>query len=61
MKLKFKIRHIILAAANAAALAGMLVMTAAGGNMARSQKYNYAASEWGGKKGNYTQMSCFLT
>lgn len=61
MKLKFKIRHIVLAAANAAALVSMFVMTAVGGTMAKSQEYNYAASEWGGKKGNYTQMSCFFS
>lgn len=61
MKLKFKIRHIVLAAANTAALVSALVMTAVGGSMAKSQKYNHAASEWGGKKGNYTQMSCFFS
>lgn len=61
MKFKFKIRHIVLAAANGAALISAAVMTAVGGAMAKSQEYNYAASEWGGKKGNYSQMSCFFS
>lgn len=61
MKFKFKIRHIILAAANSAALISAAVMTAVGGSMAKSQQYNYAASQWGGKNGNYTQMSCFFS
>lgn len=61
MRFKFKIRHIILAAVNSAALISAAVMTAAGGSMAKSQKYNYAASQWGGKNGNYTQMSCFFS
>ncbi len=61
MKLRIKIRHIILASANAAALISAAVMTAVGSSMAKSQKYNYTASEWGGKKGDYAQMSCFFS
>ncbi len=60
MKFRFKIRHIILASVNGAALIAAAVMTAVGSSMAKSQEYNYAASEWGGKKGNYAQMSCFF-
>lgn len=61
MRFKFKIRYIVLAAANAAALITASVMTAVGGNMAKSQTYNYAAVRWGGEKGNYTQISCFFS
>lgn len=60
MKFRFKIKHIVLASVNGAALIAAAVMTAVGSSMAKSQKYNYAASEWGGKKGNYAQMSCFF-
>lgn len=59
--MKFKIRHVILAAANSAVLITAAVMTAVGGSMAKSQKYNYAAGKWGGENGNYTQMSCFFS
>ncbi len=61
MKLRIKIRHIILASANAAALISAAVMTAVGSSMAKSQKYNYTALEWGGKNGDYAQMSCFFS
>lgn len=61
MKFRIKIRRIILASVNAAALIAAAVMTAAGSSMAKSQKYNYAASEWGGENGNYSQMSCFFS
>lgn len=60
MKFRFKIKHIVLASVNGAALIAAAVMTAVGSSMAKSQKYNYAASEWGGKKGNYAQISCFF-
>lgn len=60
MKFRFKIKHIAIASANAAALIAAAVMTAVGSSMAKSQEYNYAASEWGGKKGDYAQMSCFF-
>ncbi len=60
MKFRFKIKHIVLASVNGAALIAAAVMTAVGSSMAKSQQYNYAASEWGGKKGNYAQMSCFF-
>lgn len=61
MKLKIKIRYIILASVNSASLISAAVMTAVGSSMAKSQEYNYTASEWGGKKGNYAQMSCFFS
>lgn len=60
MKFRFKIKHIVLASVNGAALIAAAVMTTVGSSMAKSQKYNYAASEWGGKKGNYAQISCFF-
>ena len=43
MRSKFKIRHIITAAVNAAAVIGVLVMTAVGSSMAKAQNYNYAS------------------
>ena len=60
MKFRIKIRHIVLASVNAAALIAAAVMTAAGSSMAKSQEYNHAASEWGGEKGSCSQISCFF-
>ena len=62
MRPVFKKRHIIAAAVNAAAVAGALILTAAGSAAAKSQNYNYAADRWNstGKK-DYTQISCFFS
>ncbi len=61
MKLRPKKRHIIIAAVNAAAAAGVLALTAAGSGLARSQTYNSAGKKWGGNNGSFTQLSCFFT
>ncbi|MCR5600304.1 MAG: ABC transporter permease [Ruminococcus sp.] len=62
MKYKFKIAHIVIAAVNAAAIAGALTLTAFAGSAARSQSYNYAAERWkndGDKE--YGQVSCYFS
>ena len=61
MKKKLKLRHIILAALNAAAIAAALIITAAGNSLAKSQRYNYAADRWTQGKGGCTQVSCFFS
>lgn len=49
-----------LSAANAASIAAGLILTAAGGSLAKSQSYNQAAQRWD-SGGGYTQLSCFFT
>lgn len=62
MKLKLNKRRTALAIANAAAIAGALILSAAGGALARSQTYNYSAERWkGGSSGRYAQISCFFS
>lgn len=61
MKIKFKIRYIIIAAINLLAIVSTIVLTAVGSSMAKSQSYNYAAERWGGKKGDYSQISSFFS
>lgn len=61
MKIKFKIRYIIIAAINLLAIVSAIVLTAVGSSMAKSQSYNYAAERWGGKKGDYSQISSFFS
>ena len=60
MKIKFKIRYIIIAAINLLAVISTVILTAVGSSMAKSQSYNYAAERWGGKKGDYSQISSFF-
>ena len=57
---KIRLRHIVLAAANAAVLAAALILTIMGGSLAKSQRYNYAADRWTQGRGGFTQMSCFF-
>lgn len=61
MKIKFKIRYIIIAAINLLTIVSAIVLTAVGSSMAKSQSYNYAAERWGGKKGDYSQISSFFS
>lgn len=61
MKIKFKIRYIIVAAINLLTIVGAAILTAVGSSMAKSQSYNYAAERWGGKKGDYSQISSFFS
>lgn len=61
MKIKFKIRYIIIAAINLLAIVSAIILTAVGSSMAKSQSYNYAAERWGGKKGDYSQISSFFS
>ena len=61
MKKKVRLRHIIIVAVNAAALAAAIVLTAAGNSLAKSQRYNYAADRWTQENGGCTQVSCFFS
>ncbi|MBR6966990.1 MAG: ABC transporter permease [Ruminococcus sp.] len=62
MRWKFKLRHIVTAAVNAAAIAGAAVLTLAGSITARSQGYNFAAERWKHSGDmDYSQLSCFLS
>lgn len=61
MKIKFKIRYIIIAAINLLTIVSAIVLTTVGSSMAKSQSYNYAAERWGGKKGDYSQISSFFS
>ena len=62
MKKRFRPVHIVIAAVNAAAVAGVLILTAVGNSAARSQRYNYAYENWkNGSKDEYSQISCFFS
>lgn len=62
MRSRFKTAHVVIAAVNAVAVAGALVLTAMGSSAARSQSYNYAAERWKGEsKDTYTQLSCYFS
>ena len=62
MKKRFRPVHIFIAAVNAAAVAGVLILTAVGNSAARSQRYNYAYENWKNDgKGEYSQISCFFS
>lgn len=61
MKIKFKIRYIIIAAINLLTIISISILTAVGSSMAKSQTYNYAAERWGGKNGDYSQISSFFS
>ena len=62
MKKRFRPVHIAIAAVNAAAVAGVLILTAIGNSAARSQRYNYAHENWKNDgKGEYSQISCFFS
>lgn len=59
---KIRLKKLILPSLNAAAIAGIIVLTAAGSGMARTQKYNYTAEKWRGEsRDSYYQMSCFFS
>lgn len=61
MKLKLKKLHVIVAAANAAAIAGSLLLSCIGGSLVKKQVYDTAARKWAnGSKESYSQLSCFL-
>ena len=62
MKKRFRPVHIFIAAVNAAAVAGALILTAVGNSAAEAQRYNYAHERWkNGGKGEYSQVSCFFS
>jgi hypothetical protein rflaF_19778 len=61
MRTKFKISCIIIAALNILTITAAIILTAVGNSMAKSQSYNYAAQRWGGKNGDYSQISCFFS
>ncbi|MDO4864245.1 MAG: ABC transporter permease [Ruminococcus sp.] len=60
MKLKRPLLYAVIAGANALSLAAALVLTLAGGSIARSQGYNSAAQRWD-PHGESTQISCFFS
>lgn len=61
MKFRLKKLHIAIAAANALAIGGAVILTAAGSSLARSQTCNYAAERWqGDSEESCTQISCFF-
>ena len=62
MRNRYKFGQMIIAALNAAAVIGTVVLTAAGGNSAASQKYNFTAERIEkGSKYDYGQISCFFS
>lgn len=62
MKWRFKLSHTIIAAANAAAIAGAVALTIIGSAAAGSQSYNFAAERWQGEDGgDFSQISCFFS
>ena len=62
MKKRIRKRYIAVAVINAAAIAVMAVLTAAGSSLARSQSWNMAAHRWGcDSSDKFTQMSCFFS
>ncbi|MBQ6181123.1 MAG: ABC transporter permease [Ruminococcus sp.] len=59
---RIKKRYIAAAVINAAAIAAMAVLTAAGGSLAKSQSWNMAAHRWGcDSSDKFIQMSCFFS
>lgn len=61
MRNRYKFGQMIIAALNAAAIIGTVVLTAAGGSGAASQKYNFTAERTeNGSKYDYGQVSCFF-
>lgn len=62
MRSKIKLRHKIIAAINAAAVAGAIILTAVGSSAARAQRYNYAWERWKGEsKDSFGQVSCYFS
>ena len=60
MKLKKPLFYAVIAGANALSLAAALALSLAGGAIARSQSYNYAAHKWD-RDDESTQVSCFFS
>lgn len=54
-----KILYAVIVAANVISLAGTLIITIAGGSLAKSQRYNNASERWD-STGSCSQISCFL-
>ncbi|MBO7474192.1 MAG: ABC transporter permease [Ruminococcus sp.] len=62
MKKKYRLGQMIIAAVNAVAVLGTVILTVTGGNMAQSQRYNYAAERWrNGSDKEFSQVSCFFS
>lgn len=58
---KIKLKKLIIPAVNAAAIAGILILTAAGSHSAAKQKYNFTAEKWQGDSSeSYWQVSSFF-
>jgi hypothetical protein len=61
MRSKIKLKHKIITAINAAAVAGAIILTVIGSSAAKAQRYNYAWQRWKcDSKENYGQVSCYL-
>ncbi|MBP5579561.1 MAG: ABC transporter permease [Ruminococcus sp.] len=62
MRNKYRLGQMIIAAVNAAAVIGTVILSVAGSNMAESQRYNYAADRWSNGSGKQcSQVSCFFS
>lgn len=62
MKKRFRPLYAVIAAVNAVAVAGVLILTAVGSSAAKSQRYNYAYDQWkNGSKEDFSQVSCFFS
>ena len=58
---KIKLKKLIIPAVNAAAIAGILILSAAGPHSAAKQKYNFTAGKWQGDSSeSYWQVSSFF-
>jgi len=62
MRNKYRLGQMIIAAVNAAAVIGTVILSVAGSNMAESQRYNFAAERWSNGSGEQcSQVSCFFS
>lgn len=62
MRNRYKFGQMMIAAVNAAAIIGTVILTAAGGSAAASQRYNFTADRVSkGSKYDYGQVSCFFS
>ncbi|MBR5682560.1 MAG: ABC transporter permease [Ruminococcus sp.] len=62
MRNRYKFGQMFIAALNAAAIIGAVILTAAGGSAAESQKYNFTAERIEkGSDYDYGQVSCFFS
>lgn len=58
---KIKLKKLIIPAVNTAAIAGILILSAAGSHSAAKQKYNFTAEKWQGESSeSFWQVSSFF-